>query len=133
MTVYGPYINTKNNRKFVTHYENGKHRTQLYSRYVLEIHLGRSLLREEEVDHIDGDSSNDSIDNLQILSKRENIQKRTDDLEQYGEIKSYTCPICDTIFMRDPREVHRKQVEQKRPGPFCSKSCAVTFSWRKNG
>ncbi len=46
-----------------------------YARYLMAVKIGRRLLNTEQVDHIDEDKSNDSIENLQILSKRDNISK----------------------------------------------------------
>ena len=46
-----------------------------YARYLTAVKMGRYLTKDEEVDHIDEDKTNDSIENLQILSKRANLQK----------------------------------------------------------
>ena len=45
----------------------GKRRsTTTYARYLMSVKLGRFLTKSERVDHIDGDLSNDSIENLQL-------------------------------------------------------------------
>ena len=46
-----------------------------YSRYLMAVHLKRFLTEDEQVDHIDNDKSNDIIENLQILSMKENLSK----------------------------------------------------------
>ena len=46
-----------------------------YARYLLAVKLGRFLTEDETVDHIDGDKTNNSIDNLQVLSMADNIRK----------------------------------------------------------
>lgn len=46
-----------------------------YARYLVAVKMGRYLTKDEEVDHIDEDKTNDSVVNLQILSKRANLQK----------------------------------------------------------
>lgn len=53
----------------------GKRTSTAYARYLLACHLGRFLKREEHVDHIDNDKSNDEIGNLQLLSPEENRSK----------------------------------------------------------
>ena len=75
MRVYGPY-KQKDGRYFVILvYEDGTRKTSAYARYLMEQHLGRSLTDEEEVDHIDNDNTNDNIENLQILTREENMRK----------------------------------------------------------
>jgi hypothetical protein len=45
----------------------GPQRGKYVHRLLMEAKLGRPLLEEEEVDHIDGDTLNNSLDNLQVL------------------------------------------------------------------
>jgi hypothetical protein len=40
-------------------------------RYVMEMHLGRKLLKSEIVHHIDGNTLNNDITNLQVMDKRD--------------------------------------------------------------
>ena len=47
----------------------------MLARLKLEVKLGRYLTNNEEVDHIDGDCTNDSIKNLQVLTKSKNAAK----------------------------------------------------------
>lgn len=48
--------------------ENGKRITKDEHRYIMEQYLGRKLERWEVVHHKDGDKSNNSIKNLEVLS-----------------------------------------------------------------
>lgn len=67
-------INKDNRRTLLL--ANGKQRSSTqYARYLLAVKLGRFLTQTETVDHIDGDKTNDDINNLQILSRKENIRK----------------------------------------------------------
>ena len=52
-----------------------KYRCVLASRLALELKLGRRLQPHETCDHVDGDITNDSPENLQILSRQENARK----------------------------------------------------------
>lgn len=74
------YITTNDEgRKLVIFVKNGKSvKGTPYARYLMAVKLGRFLRSDEQVDHIDNDKTNDSIDNLQILTMRENIQKYLD-------------------------------------------------------
>lgn len=44
---------------------------KLKHRYVMEKHLGRRLSEFEIVHHVDGDPSNNDIENLRIMSREE--------------------------------------------------------------
>jgi len=72
--VYGPYTR-KDGRKHVIHYDGKTRKTQSYPRFLMERHLGRPLLPEEHVDHINGDYTDDRLENLQLLSQAENNRK----------------------------------------------------------
>lgn len=45
----------------------------LKSRYLMEQKLGRSLLHTEIIHHINGDKTDDRIENLQIVSRKEHV------------------------------------------------------------
>lgn len=88
--------------------------TMAYSRYLMSVKLKRKLSKEEEVDHIDDDKSNDEIGNLQILSKHDNIAKWAKTLTT--EFVKFICPICGISFERFKRNSHRLS-------PACSRAC----------
>lgn len=54
---------------------NGTKSCTAYARYLMSVKLGRKLSRSEQVDHIDEDKTNDSIDNLQVITQKENLAK----------------------------------------------------------
>lgn len=74
MKIYGPYTR-KDGRKHIILRKDGKLQTISYPRYLLEKKLGRKLLPEETVDHIDENISNNDLSNLQVLSRAENSRK----------------------------------------------------------
>jgi hypothetical protein len=43
-------------------------------RYVMESHLGRLLEKNEVVHHIDGDKSNNDVDNLVVMDRAEHTK-----------------------------------------------------------
>lgn len=52
------------------------------AKLLLEIDIGRRLIDDETVDHIDGDCTNNDILNLQILSSKENSSKGSSKLNK---------------------------------------------------
>lgn len=72
--IYGPYLDSDNRR--ILHINmDGKNRCRQLAAWLAEIKYGRRMIRGETVDHIDEDKTNDSINNLQILTQKENAIK----------------------------------------------------------
>lgn len=117
--VYGPYLrNDGRKHVIIINTDTGKRRTQSYPRYVMEQHLQRTLLDTETVDHINGDYTDDSIANLQLLSLADNIRKSSPTKEYLTLI----CKHCGTQFQRyAPQE--RRDAREGKDGPFCSRVC----------
>lgn len=105
-------------------------KTTSYARFLMEQHTGRLLFEYETVDHVDGDKLNDQIENLQILSHTDNVQKFFGTI---GEplVSVYVCPICNSSFERETCVVERDQVRKGYAGPFCSKSCRSKYARSK--
>ena len=120
MKIYGPYTR-KDGRQHVILYENNKRKTVSYPKYLLETKLGRSLLPHETCDHIDGNPLNNSLDNLQLLSRSDNIRKHAALLP--AELCTFTCPICLCSFTKRMHHIRHNRKQGKR-GPYCSRSCA---------
>ena len=72
MKTSKPYLRPDGRKHVIITNDGGNKTTRSYPRYLLEKKLGRPLLPEETVDHIDGDHTNDSFDNLRVLSRSEN-------------------------------------------------------------
>jgi hypothetical protein len=117
--IYGPY---GAHRKIVVLVSPGHRTTMSYARYLMSVHIGRELVRDEEVDHIDDDCTNDAIENLQILSSRQNRQKQAK--AQAVKMVSLACCNCQVEFLREPRNVRRKSATRN---PCCSRSCAAKY------
>jgi hypothetical protein len=41
------------------------------------------------------------------------------------------CPECGVEVEKQARQVRHNQVQQKKPGPFCGRSCAGRYNARK--
>lgn len=124
-TVYGPY-RRKDGRQHVIHYDavTQSRRTQSYPRYLMEQHLGRELDSWEHVDHINGDSSDDRIENFQLLTQSANNAKAIKETGREAETYVFSCPVCGVKTKVELRRVMHNQVKQGKSGPYCSRSCA---------
>lgn len=80
-----------------------KRLTISYARYLVCVREGRMLDAAEQVDHIDGDKTNDCIFNLQILSVKENNKKRVIECGKTALLVELMCPVCNTIFIKEKR------------------------------
>lgn len=126
--IYGPYPHKgMNGRRFVIlHYPNGSKKCTAYARYVLESHLGRQLDVSETVDHINGDFTDDRVENLQILSLVDNIRKsRTPE-----KMIEFKCGFCGVVSARKERYI-RQHSKSGKAGPFCGRVCAGKASHLK--
>lgn len=70
------YIVTNPERRRNVCLVGGAPRTTIsYARYLMSVKLGRFLKDDEHVDHIDHDKTNDTLRNLQLINRAENIGK----------------------------------------------------------
>lgn len=95
--------------------------TVSYARYLVSVQEGRFLEEWEEVDHIDGNPSNDSLSNLQILSTSEHIVKTVKERPPRKKL-SLVCPQCSKVFERWANQVGG------RTNVFCSRSCNAKYT-----
>lgn len=100
----------------------------------MEESIGRLLGRDEHVDHVDGDCTNDTIANLQVLSNSEHGKKTAKQLGRGIELCAGVCPVCQMEFTRPAKDV-RSNKKRGNSGPYCSRSCAgkATYKnpWKK--
>ena len=127
MKVYGPYFREDGRQHVVLVDKDGNKRTKSYPRYLLEIHLGRELLITETVDHINNDFTDNRIENLQILSRQENILKQHKINPR--KIYYFICPNCGTEATKYLNDVVSNRKHGK-VGPFCSRKCAGQFTYK---
>ena len=119
MRINGPYTRKTDYRQFmVIIHDDGSRTTKSYARFLIEKHLGRELSKEETVDHINGDRTDDRLENLQVLSVRENMTKSA-----FRHNLTCVCPMCGDTFA-PTRSQRATRVTEKKAGPFCSRSCA---------
>lgn len=93
-----------------------------YARYLMSVKLGRILTPDEEVDHIDGDRLNDSIENLQVLTKDAHRKKTLENI--HHEVVDAMCPMCKSIFTRNKNKMKLSYGARLM---FCSRSCSGRY------
>lgn len=94
-----------------------------YARYLMSCHLKRYLLKHEHVDHIDNNPLNDVIENLQIISPKENNIKRLKYHKIIKRYETFICPICNKEFSIAYNRVVTKFSKNLNYKPCCSRSC----------
>ena len=100
-----------------------------YPKYIMETHLGRKLLLNEQVHHKDGNPLNNSIDNLEIRllgeHQREHAVKYHDKLEICGWCgKEFVWTAKQqSDFVRNRNRKDRQYIDS----PFCSKKCSGEY------
>lgn len=102
-----------------------------YPRVIMENYLGRKLEDYEEVHHKDGNPLNNNIDNLEVLTKEEHLQRHSKDKRKYYD-KIMTCPWCGKEFLWTANQQLRFNQNRHRNGrtysaPFCSKKCVGEY------
>jgi hypothetical protein len=94
-------------------------------RYVMANHLGRMLLTDEHVHHVDGNKTNNSLDNLVLMTNSEHMRMHT--TERYRLIgKSERCDIVNEC-RQCKKEISTKHYINQI---YCSPECC-SLSRRK--
>lgn len=125
---HGYLVESQGRRSVVLVNTSSDRTTTSYARYLMSVYIGRLLTNGEHVDHINNDKYDDRVDNLQILTLKENNKKRGDAKnKQFAVIK---CPNCKTVF---ECRVGNCQVSNSKKGMVkcCSRECANVFKKNK--
>lgn len=122
--MYGPYLG-KDNRLRVRLATDDGIKTVSYPKYLMEVHLNRYLDKDETVDHIDRNPTNNELSNLRVLL-------RSDHAKQDGRIlvtQEFECPECKSKFRISGKKLSDAKSNRRKgkTGPFCSKSCVGRY------
>nr|CAI9751382.1 HNH endonuclease [uncultured phage]CAI9752268.1 HNH endonuclease [uncultured phage] len=125
-SVLGPYTRKADGRKHIVLNNTSKHkgeknktRTISYPKALMEIYLGCRLSSDETVDHINEDFTDNTLENLQILSRSDN-KKRSVVRRAYSSIH---CQWCGKEFIPT-----RDQISHLDKPKFCSLQCRGKYS-----
>lgn len=92
-----------------------------YAKYLYTSFYKTDIPKGYEVDHINGDKLDDRIDNLQVISKKYNIQKD----HKVKEMVVRICPVCNKEFLFPKRNLNT------HPNPCCSRKCGgIKSHWK---
>ena len=120
--IYGPYTRKADGRQHVIIYKNKQCTTLSYPRFVMENYLGRYLLPEEDVHHIDGNVTNNDLSNLEV--KTTYLHRREHALKYLKPVQAI-CLWCKKYMVLSTTrqsQLHR-DAKRGKVGPFCSKRC----------
>lgn len=123
--LYGPIWHQRIGRYMINlvpiEKEKNKRTSMSYARYVMSVNLKRILDKNENVDHVNGDKTDDRFENLQILSRKENNKKAIKEQNRTRLVADIVCPMCGTTFTRNLNKVH--QIHGRSNNSFCSQEC----------
>lgn len=121
---YGPYKAKDGRLRLFIKNKNGDKHTISYPKYIIELHLGRYLEKNEQVDHIDGNPLNNNIENLQIL-KLKNHQIL--DALRNNDV-TVNCKYCNKLFTIKGKLLSgRNRPDKPNYGYFCSRQCSGKY------
>jgi hypothetical protein len=121
---YGYLLVNREDRKMIILYNSDRDRTTIsYARYLLSVKLGKELENDYDADHKDENRTNDNLDNIQLLTKTENIKKYQSKMKgaKYLKLK---CPNCGLEFDRQYRNTFERKGSKFH---CCSKECLHEF------
>jgi hypothetical protein len=130
--VYGPYNGNDNRQRCVLYFDDQTTTSRSYAKLLLEVKLGRRLTPQEEADHINDDHTDDSENNIQLLSREQNIQKQREYIDENLEVYGFHCAVCETPFLMK-KHARNQQLKQSTTGlAFCNPVCSNIHRTEQN-
>jgi len=118
------YTGKDKRARLVIQKDDGSITSKSYPRILMEQKLGRELLPEEDVHHIDGNPLNNNLNNLEIIMHGEH--QREHSIKYFNTIE--ICQICGNTFIMTAKKwrcLYNDMCRDKIRKRFitCSKSC----------
>lgn len=128
--LYGPYFRKDGRKHIIKHNTETKRRTTVsYPKHLMEEHLGRDLLPNETVNHINRNFTDNRLCNLEILDRSEHAKLDAKRVKRF----IFTCEWCGEIGSQQGHNLDGNE-KQGKAGPFCSRSCAGSYgAYVQNG
>lgn len=137
MIIFGPYaskyariylITGGDGRKSVVLYNSAEDRLTIsYARYLYTVGSNAFIPAGFEVDHINGQKTDDRYENLQLLSQEDNLKKQYVERGLSRQYVRFSC-ICGKEFDKPRNKTHL--VVRGKVTDCCSRSCAAKASHR---
>ena len=110
-----------------------KYDTRYEHRTIMEQHLGRPLTDDEVVHHINGDTFDNRIENLQLMTRTEHTRlhciKNNKNRNNKGSLYvTLICKQCGVQFERRAY-IHDYKVRNGITTSFCSKHCSCIYRY----
>lgn len=86
-------------------------------RWIMEQHLGRKLLSNEDVHHKNHNPLDNRIENLEVILSKDHSHLHALEKQKYPDLKK--CVVCGSQFTVNPRKRKRNKC--------CSPSCAMAL------
>ena len=100
-----------------------KYKQISYPKFLIECHIGRYLLDNEQVHHIDENVENNKISNLEVKYKTDHLKLHSE-LNSLCDVDIY-CVWCGKKFIVKGNKI--KQRNRRTASGFCSKKCVGEY------
>lgn len=117
--LYGPYKSKKDNRlRIQVIFSDGRRTYMSYPKYLMEVHLGRYLEKDET------DPLNNDISNLTVIDRAEHANN---DAIRNKNI-TVVCQYCGKEFTIPGSKIRgRNRTDRHQSGYFCSRECTGKY------